>query len=78
MSVNQQQHDVHQVTVNPFTATLPSSSFGKRPIKVPNLKTFFSSSSSLHELQIGLLSKCTVLKVDLLQDHQIYCLHACR
>ena len=31
----------------------------------------------MHEHVEGFLSKCTVLKVDLLQDHQIYCLEAC-
>ena len=46
-----------------------------------------SSSSSLLLLLLllplshghvkGFLSKCAVLKVDLLQDHQVYCLEAC-
>ena len=31
----------------------------------------------MYEHVKGFLSKCTVLKVDLLQDHKIYCLQAC-
>ena len=31
----------------------------------------------LHEQVKGLLAKCTVLKVDLLQDRQICCFQAC-
>ena len=38
------------------------------------MKAFFSL---LHEQVKEFLSKCTVLKVDLLYDHQIYCLRAC-
>ena len=48
----------------------------KRPIKAPNLKSvrpFFPS----HEHVKGFLSKYTILKVDLIQDHQMYCLQAC-
>ena len=50
-------------------------SLGSRPIKVPNLKSFSLPPS--HEQVKGLLSKSTVLKVDLLQDHQLYCLQEC-
>ena len=31
----------------------------------------------MHEQVKGFLSKCTALRVDLLQDHQIYCFQAC-
>ena len=51
-------------------------SFKKRPTKVPKLKSarlFYLS----HKHVKGFLSKCTVFKVDLLQDHEIYCLEAC-
>ena len=39
---------------------------GKGPIKVPNLKPLNLFLSPSHEQVKGLLSKCTVLKVDLL------------
>ena len=48
----------------------------KRPINVTNLKSLMPFSPS-HKHMKGFLSKFTVLKVDLLQYHQIYCLHAC-
>ena len=59
--------------INPFTAT---PSHGKRPVKVPNLKSLRLFPIS-HEHLKGFLPKCTVLKLDLLQDHQIYCFRAC-
>ena len=71
------------VVLNPFTAMHAAPSLGKRPIKVPNLRSLRSSSSSLFFFFFffeggvggggllyvrvkGFLSKCTVLKVDLL------------
>ena len=48
---------------------LVAQSLGKRPIIVPNL-------SPSHEHVKRFLSKCTVLKVDLLQDRQMYYLQA--
>ena len=70
--------------INPFTAMLAAPSLGKRPIKVPNLKSFrlffsppFSSPPS-HELEKRFISKCSLFKAGLLQDHQIYCLQACK
>ena len=53
--------------VSPFTAMLATSSLRKQPIKVPNLKSlrlFFLTP--LNEYMKGFLSKCAVLKVDLL------------
>ena len=49
------------------------------PITVPNLKSLRlppPPHPPLHEHMKGFLPKCTVLKVDLLQDHQIYCWQA--
>ena len=63
-------------TFNPFTAVLAALSLLQRPIKVVNLKSLMPFSPS-HEHTKGLLSKCTVWEIYLLQDHQIYCLQAC-
>ena len=52
---------------------LSAPSLGKRPIKVETVKAFLPPS---HEHVKGFLSKCTLLKVDLLQNHRIYCLEA--
>ena len=62
--------------INPFIAMLVAPSVGKRPksAKSETIKAFLPIS---HEQVKGFLPKCTVLKVDLLQDHQIYCLEAC-
>ena len=62
-----------------FIAMLAAPLLGKRPIKV-NLKsvcpppptTTIRTSTWKH-----FYPNCTVLKVDLLQDHQIFCSHAC-
>ena len=62
-----------------------SPQFRKRPIKVPFeiSNAFFLSFFLLsflppsREHVEGLLPKCTVLKVDLLQAHQVYCLQVC-
>ena len=63
--------------INTFTATLAAPSLRKRPIKVPNLKPLRLVLSPSHEHMNGFLLKCTVLEVDLLQDHQIHCLEVC-
>ena len=55
---------------------LATTAFGKQPIKGPTLKRL-RLFSPLHENMKGYLSKCAVLKVGLLKDHQIYCLQAC-
>ena len=70
---------------NPFSAMHAAPSLGWQPVKGLNLKSLrlfppirtkaFSPNS--HEHVKGFLSKCIVLKVDLLQDHQIHCLQAC-
>ena len=65
------------VFINPFTAMFAAMSLGKRPTEVPNLKPVKQFLPPSREHVKGFLSKCTVLKVDLLQDHQIYCLQAC-
>ena len=65
------------VDVKPFTAMLAALSLGKRPMKVPNLKSFRLFFPPLREHLKGLLLKRTVLKPNLLQDHQIYRLRAC-
>ena len=44
---------------------------------MPDFKSLKPFSSYSHEHVKGFLSKCVVLTVDLLQDHQIYCLRAC-
>ena len=67
---------------NPFTAMHAVPSLGKRPIKLPNLRSlrlfFFSFLfSASHEQAKGLISYCTELTVDLLQDYQTYYLQAC-
>ena len=51
--------------INPFTAMLSRLSLEKRPIKVPNFKPL-KLSPSTHEQVKEILSKCTVLKLDLL------------
>ena len=48
----------------------------KRPTKVPDLKSLRLIPSS-HGHVKGFLSKFSVLKVDLLYDHQIYCKRTC-
>ena len=55
---------------------LAAPSLGKRPVKVPNLKSL-RLFVPLHEQDKGFLSKCTVLKVGLLQDHEMCGLQAC-
>ena len=57
--------------VNPVTALLAAPSLRKRPMKTPNLKSLWLFFLPLHEHVKGFLSKCTVLKVDLSQAHQI-------
>ena len=47
---------------------LAAPSLGKRPIKMPNFKTIKAFLTAMHEQVKGFLSKCTVLKADLLQD----------
>ena len=47
---------------NPCTAMVPVPSLRKQPVKMPNLKSWRPS----HEHVKGPLSKCTVLKADLL------------
>ena len=54
------------ITINPFTAMLAEPSLGKRPQE--SIKAFLSPS---HKHVKGFLSKCVVLKTDLLQDRQI-------
>ena len=69
------------MALNPFTAMFVAPSLGKRPIKEPNLKSWRLSPFSRHLLRMNTWKdfnqKCTILNVDLLQDHQIYCLQAC-
>ena len=65
----------HQLkAVNLFTVVLAPPSVRKPPIKVLNFKSLRFPPS--HQHVKGLRSKCAVLKVDLLQGHQIYCLRA--
>ena len=75
-------------TFNPFTVMFAAPSLGKRPIKV-KFETIFLFFPFVVVVVVVVvvapfalarerfLSKRTVSKVDLLQDHQIYCLHAC-
>ena len=49
----------------------------KRTNKSAKLEIIYGFSPHAHEHLKGLLSKFTVLKVDLSQDHQMYCLQAC-
>ena len=63
---------------------LATPSLGKRPTKVTTLKSFRlpppppppPPPPSSHEHVKRFLSKCSILKADLLQDHQTYCLQA--
>ena len=62
-----------------LTISLPSSRAVSRKTinksaKFEIIQTFLPPS---HEQLKGLPSKRTVLKVELLEDHQIYCLHVC-
>ena len=61
---------------NPFTAMLSAPSLRKWPVKV-QIWNHFGVSSLSHKHIKGFLSKCTVLKVDLISDQQIYCFQAC-
>ena len=56
---------------------LLASSFGKRSIKMPDLKSLRTFLPLRMSEVKGLPSKCTVLKIELLEDHRIYCLHVC-
>lgn len=63
---------------NPITASpiVPSFKDDQQSAKVVIRKTFsFPSSSRLHVKEC--ISKCTVMKVELLQGGNILCLHAC-
>ena len=52
---------------------LAAPPLGKHPLKVPNLKpSKFVGRLCMSTLK-DLYQKCTVLKVDLLSDHQIHC-----
>ena len=51
---------------NPFTAMLAAPSLRKRPMKVLNLKSLRLFPPLSHVYVKGFISKCTVLKVDLL------------
>ena len=57
--------------VNPFTAVLVLLSLWKWPVKGPDLKSL-SPFFPLHEDVKGFLSKCTLFKVDLVYDYQIF------
>ena len=79
MRGEQTERKINQASLNefnPFTAELAAPSFAKPPIKLPSLKSLRLFPAS-HELVKRFLSKCTILKADLLQDHQICCLQAC-
>jgi len=56
---------------------LAAQSLGKRPVKAPNWKPWrlVLPPSYKHVNRFPL--KCTLLKVDLLQDNQLFCLEAC-
>lgn len=54
-----------------------TQSVRKRPLKGPIFETIKAFLAPSHELLKGFLRKCTVLKVDLLKGHQIYCLQVC-
>ena len=54
------------IDFNPFTTMLATLSLGKRPVKVPRLKSFMQFSPHSQEHMKGFRSKCTVLTVDLL------------
>ena len=63
---------------NPITASpiVPSFKDDQQSAKVVIRKTFsFPSSSRLHVKEC--VSKCTVMKVELLQGGNTLCLHAC-
>ena len=63
--------------INPFTAMLAAPSLGKLPITVPNLKLLRPLCPLRLRHVKAFLSKCTVLKLDLLHDHQMYGLEVC-
>ena len=76
------------VRINPFrvstsvlTLSLPCLLLRKRPVKITDLKSLgpFSlpSQERLKGFYFLFLSECAVLKVNVLQDHQIYCLGTC-
>ena len=56
---------------------LATPSLGKRPIKAPNCKPLRLVLPPSYGHANGFPFKCTVPKVDLLKDHQLYCLEAC-
>ena len=59
-----------------FIIVLAAPSLEERPKEIPNLKSFRLFPSSREHVK-GLLPKCTVVFVGLLQDNQICCLQAC-
>ena len=61
--------------INLFTTMLATPLLGKRPIKAPNLKLlrpFFPPFACARKV-----ISIKMHNVDLLRDHQIYCLQAC-
>ena len=62
---------LYKFPINPFTAILAAPSLGNRPVKSAKCETIKAPHPPPppHEYVKGILSKCTVSKVDLLQDH---------
>ena len=59
---------------NPFIAVLIAPSIEKQPTEVPNLNEIMKALPPLRLEKERTLPKCTVLKVELLQAHQVCCL----
>ena len=55
----------YKISINPFTAVLAMPSVWKQPIEEPKLKSFWAFSPLPEHLK-EIVSKSTVLKVDLL------------
>ena len=66
-----------QVKLNPFAAMLTATpSLLKRPIKVPNIKSLNKTNPSRERVK-RFLSKCAVLKVDLLSNILFASVYVC-
>ena len=65
---------IDRVTIRSLTSCKPHL---RSAIEVPNWKPLRPVLLPSYEHVNRFLLKCTPLKVDLLQDHQLYCLEAC-
>ena len=68
---------IHFRLLSPALSLTPTPTPHPPPPGLLRLFFFLFFLSTSHERVKGFLSKCSVLKVDVLYDRQIYCLEAC-